>query len=756
MSYSSYLIHIDGLVQGVGFRPFVYRLAKEENLTGWVENTNENISILVSGEENNLNLFISRLKSEHPRAATISHVQQKIVSAEAHETFTILPSKNISSRITQVSPDIAVCEDCLEDMSQQPHRQDYPLINCTHCGPRFTIIKNLPYDRAQTTMDEFKMCPACKKEYENPFNRRFHAQPTACNTCGPSYSFINHSGKTNDIKQILKNSADIIHNGGIIALKGIGGYNLIADAFHPGAVQKLRSIKKRDQKPFALMGRSVSYISPFVEISKNEKQLLESWRRPIVLLKEKTKINKAINPGLNQLGIVLPYMPFHYQLFEQLCADMLILTSGNISDEPITISDEHAIEHFGEQTDAIVYYNRTIHNRADDSVAFIAANKPRLIRRSRGYVPAPIETLYNCEGILATGAELTNTFCIGKDHKAIISQHIGDLKNPDTLSFYEESIERFSHLFRHKTSIAACDLHPDYLSTRFAESLNIPLIKIQHHHAHIASVMAEHQLTSPVIGISLDGTGLGDDGKIWGGEYLICDAQKYERFNHLEYRPLPGGDKAIAEPWRNALGLLIAYYDEEWEQINIPFVSFVRKQKNINILTDAIRKKINTPYTSSAGRLFDAIAALLMTCPVARHHAEAPMLMEAKINTGIKEKYELEASHPVRLKPLIDQILEDIKQEKDESIIITKFHNTIIYLNFVVANKIRKETGINDVAMSGGVFQNRYILEKSIELLEEKQFRVFSNEKVPANDAGISLGQMAIAANKTMNQTNNL
>lgn len=753
MTQTSSIITIRGLVQGVGFRPAVFRIANELGITGRVENTNENVVIHACGPPEQILRLIQRIKAEHPVAASIDSIREERADLPGASDFRITPSRSISSKITKVSSDIAVCPECLNDMERQKHRLNYPLINCTHCGPRFSIIHSLPYDRPRTSMKDFKMCPDCRQEYDNPENRRFHAQPIACNSCGPAYFMHYQKEKITEIHKILSTISSIIENGGIVALKGTGGYNLICDAFSREALQKLRFLKKRDHKPFALMGRSSKAIREHVFINKFEHQLLNSWRRPIVLLKEKRKTDDAINPGLNHLGILLPYMPFHYQLFKYLKTDLIVFTSGNKTDEPIVISDLQAVEQFLSCTNAVVGYNREIHNRVDDSIVFVSNNKSRIIRRSRGYAPTPLQLDFNCEGIAGAGAELTNTFCIGKDREAILSQHIGDLKNPATYAFYEESFNRFEELFRFRPKLIACDLHPDYLSTRFAESRKIPLIRVQHHHAHIASVMAEHHLNEKVIGISLDGTGLGDDGHIWGGEFFICDLKAYERVNHYEYRPLPGGDKAVEEPWRNALGLLYHYFGADWEQFDIAFIKYVKTRKHFNTLIQAIGKNINSPLTSSAGRLFDAVAALLMICPVAKHHAEAPMLLEANINGETIDAYSFSLKPGIDLKPLITELIHDIEQRKNRGYIITKFHNTIVSLNFRMADQIRKERNINKVVLSGGVFQNRYIVEKTEDLLAQNGFETFSNQDIPANDAGISLGQLAIAANQNQNQS---
>ncbi|MCD4729658.1 MAG: carbamoyltransferase HypF, partial [Bacteroidales bacterium] len=521
------IIQIKGLVQGVGFRPFIYRIAHQYNLHGWVENRNDGVLIKVNGSKDTLEHFVDDIKIKAPIASNIHSISREEVNFEKFYDFRIVKSENSSAEITDISPDIAVCDACLEDFKKQAHRIDYPFINCTNCGPRFSIIQDLPYDREQTTMDPFVMCETCRKEYDDVLDRRFHAQPVACSVCGPEYELILDNKSIKSFDEILDKTCELLKSGKIIAIKGIGGFQIACDAQNEKAVNNLRNRKIREGKPFAVMFANVESMQEFVYLFPEEKKSVQSWRRPIVIAQEKKKLAANVSVGFKTIGAMLPYMPFHYLLFEKLDLTAIVLTSGNLSDEPIVINNNDAVEKLTRIADAVLIYNREIYNRTDDSVVFSVNEKERLIRRSRGYAPEPVNLNLNADGIFAAGAELVNCFCIGKGKQAILSQHIGDLKNLETLEFYSESFERFKKLFRSNPSLVVFDKHPDYISTRFAKDLNIEQIEVQHHHAHIVSCMAEHNLDEKVIGVSMDGTGYGDDGNIWGGEFFICDLATY-------------------------------------------------------------------------------------------------------------------------------------------------------------------------------------------------------------------------------------
>jgi hydrogenase maturation protein HypF len=741
-------IHIRGLVQGVGFRPFIYRLALQNGLSGWVENRNDGVLVQAEGLEKQLMAFLHGIQAQAPEAANISSIDTHDASPENSGDFQIRMSENRSDEITDVSPDIAVCQHCLEDLHKQAHRIDFPFINCTNCGPRFTIIRDLPYDREKTTMEPFKMCKRCKAEYENVLDRRFHAQPVACNECGPAYQIHQNGKLSRNLKEILLSAKEILEGGGIIALKGMGGFHLACDARNQDAVSRLRVAKNRDGKPFAVMFSDLETIKEYLDIDEVEEAKLVSWRRPIMILKNKAdgkKLAQDVSVGFETTGAMLPYMPFHHLLFRQLDLPVIVLTSGNIADEPIIIDDDTALEQLSSFTDAVITYNRGIHNRTDDSVGFATNGKQRIIRRSRGYVPAPVNLQINVDNLFAAGAELVASFCVGKGRQAIMSQHIGDLKNIETLDFYTESVARFKNLFRVDPQVYIHDLHPDYLSTRYAKDQGMPTIAVQHHHAHIASCMGEHGIDEKVIGISFDGVGLGTDYHIWGGEFLIADLAGFERYNHFEYIPQPGGDLATENPWRMALAYLYTFFGQDCIKLDIPFIRKI-KSENLELLTRSIELGLNAPLSSSAGRLFDSVSALLGLCHESSFHAEAPMRLEALTRSGINDHYTFNAGKVVSFREMFEEIIKDIQANIPPWLISTKFHNTVINVIFAMSDRIRKDTGISKAVLSGGTFQNRYLLKGSEEYLESKGFKVYAQQRVPSNDGGIALGQLLIGA----------
>ncbi len=744
-------IKIQGRIQGVGFRPFIYRLASDYNLYGWVNNQTSHVKIHVEGIEKNINSFVKNITAKAPAISIIEYLVTYDSKFEAFKNFSIIKSIDSSDTITEISPDLAICDDCLEDIKSTGRRSLYAFTNCTNCGPRFSIIKELPYDRPKTTMKEFNMCPECLEEYESPMDRRFHAQPNSCSHCGPRYTMATSNEIITDIKLILTECSKIISSGGIVAIKGIGGFHLACDPFNSKAVTKLRNAKNRDGKPFAVMFDSVKSIYEYAEISEIEKKSLEYVRAPIVILKLKkeTSIFKNVTNNLNTLGCFLPYTPFQHMLMENNEIPAIVLTSGNISREPIEISNDSAVKRFSGFCDAVLTYNRDIQNRTDDSVIKIINGKERVFRRSRGWAPESIKINTNIDGILAAGSELKTCFCIGKENKAILSQHIGDLKNIETLQFYKESLNRYKKLFRFDPTLIAHDLHPDYLTTSYFKNYSVPQIAIQHHHAHIASCMAENGVTDNVIGFSFDGTGLGDDGNIWGGEIFTCNFENYIRHFHFNYLPLPGGDKAVAEPWRMAISALYSTYNKDFLSMDIPFLKKIPREE-VELLLDIIDKKINTPLTSSAGRLFDAVSAMLGLCLYSSFDAEAPMRLEA-ITENIQinnEYYPFKIDEEINMDSVFTSITEDIIKGSPVSFISTKFHNTIVEIICKSAETLRNKTGINKAALSGGVFMNGYLLEKTETKLIEMGFETLTHSKIPSNDGGLALGQLIIAAQR--------
>ena len=744
-------IIVTGLVQGVGFRPFVYRIALRYNLSGWVRNTSENVEIFVQGPLHLLEDFINELNSDPPLASHIHNIIPVFTEPTEIQGFQIRRSENISEKITEISPDIAVCDDCLEDMNVQHNRVNYPFVNCTNCGPRFTIIEDLPYDRQNTSMKVFPMCNSCRKEYEDVDDRRFHAQPVACSVCGPHYTLYKGSERIEEIELIISSVVDSLEKGGILAVKGLGGYHLACDATNEEVINKLRLMKNREGKPLAVMFRNIETIRKYAEVNSAEENSLLSPGRPIVLLQSngKTQLAQSVNVGLSTIGAMLPYLPFHHLLFSKLNIPAIVLTSGNLSDEPIIVDDRKAIDAFLPKTGALMVFNREIVNRADDSVVRIINNSERVFRRSRGYTPSPITLNLDTSNILGTGAELVNTFCIGNGRQAIISQYIGDLQNVETTSFYLETLMKFQRLFRVKPKVIATDLHPDYFVSRFAESQADAgaLIKIQHHHAHIASCMAEHLLDEPVLGVAFDGTGFGTDGNIWGAEFLYCDLAGFTRETHFDYIPLPGGDRGIEEPWRMAVSYLYRIFGKEMVNLKIPFIDKIGKDK-IDLIMKMIRSDTNCPLVSSAGRLFDAVSAMLGLCHYSTFPSEAPMRLESIIEMGCIDLYPFTLGETVNFDLTFAGILADINKNINKEVISAKFHNTIIALISEAVIKMRQCHKCNKVVLSGGTFQNKYLLEGTEMMLKRDGFEVYSHHIVPTNDGGISLGQLTIAAKR--------
>lgn len=754
MIKNSVCISIKGLVQGVGFRPFIYRLAHKHNLKGNVTNRSDGVVVKVCGDVNVIEKFQQDIIRFAPQAALIKNISSVLINDNSFSDFEILPSQKNDQLDTEISPDIAVCNDCLNDLKTQKHRINYPFINCTNCGPRFSIIKGIPYDRVKTTMDAFEICHNCHIEYHNVDDRRFHAQPVACNFCGPGYQYHQHPIDGKNFTQIIKQIAGQIQKGDVLAVKGLGGYHLICDAQNQQSVNKIRKIKEREAKPFAVMFKNINAVSQYCFLSANERKELESWRRPIVILNEKKQLCYSVNQGVSSLGAILPYLPFHYLLFEYLKIPAIVFTSANKSEEPLIADDTLAKEQFYHLTEGLLSHNREIYNPLDDSVVKLNKSTLNIIRRSRGYVPAPVELSKKAEGIFATGAEQKNTFCLGKEYNGIMSQHIGDLKNYKTFQFYTNTIEKFFDLFHFNPQCIACDMHPAYLTTKFADDFlhrylkddRSCIVQVQHHHAHIASCLAEHQIEEEVIGVSFDGTGYGTDEKIWGGEFLICDTKSFQRFAHFDYVKMPGGDYAGKEPWRMALAYLEKYFGHQNHWTDLSCFKNVN-QKSISLVRKMLQNNVNSPLTSSAGRLFDAIACILNLCTENSFDAEAPMRLESVIDQSVTSAYPFHVfDHKIKFDCTLEAIISDLKKIPVSNI-SAKFHNTIINVVIDLSEMIRKETGVNKVVLSGGVFQNGYLLGKSMEKLKNKKFNVYTNEQVPANDGGIALGQLIVASN---------
>lgn len=746
-----YDIDIKGLVQGVGFRPYIYRLAKDLNLKGFVDNRTTGVKVILQASSADKDEFIRRVRTEKPDVAEITHIcVTETKSATDFDTFSIAPSKTEAAGITRVSPDIAVCKACLKDLETQSHRISYPFINCTHCGPRFSIVESIPYDRPATTMRQFEMCETCKKEYENPEDRRFHAQPVACNHCGPVYRAFIDGLWTDNYEKIVSRAAECLKAGGIIALKGVGGFNWIADAGNENAVVRLRELKHRYTKPFALICKNTGWIERHLFLNSTERKELESWRRAIVVLREKEKLFPQINGALSTLGVMLPYLPVHYDLFRRTDIPALILTSANRPGEPMLTDNDEAREYLLNKSDLYMENNRPIHNRVDDSVIRIINDRTQIMRRARGYTPEPILNTDSVDGGLAFGAEMTSVFALGKGNEILLSQYIGDLSDNEALEAYKETIDRLSALFRFKPDYLVADLHPDYYSSRYAEEMaekmNLPLYKVQHHHAHAVSVMAEHNIESNCLALCLDGTGLGDDGKSWGGELLLCSRAGYKRLGHLPYVAMPGGDKASRECWRMAVSHLYSIYTDCSEHLPEAFRKRIGDER-IGSLIRLLDSPMKLPETSSMGRLFDAVSSLMGVCDQNSFQAEAAMRLEHLASlSDTEETYPPGSNDSWNLKPLFEGILTDYENRIPQADIARKFHNTITtYLTYHIVRASAEEQ-IRDVVLSGGVFQNKLLSELLTESLEKQDLKVFYPSEVPCNDGGIAVGQLAVAA----------
>jgi len=755
-------IWVRGIVQGVGFRPMVYVYATQSHLTGWVRNTSGGVEILVQGLPENVDFFIEKLQQEPPTLARIDSFEVDDCPPQATKSFEILASLPQEGEFIPISPDIAICDDCRRElMDPKDRRYRYPFINCTNCGPRFTIIKDIPYDRPKTTMATFVMCDDCWNEYEDPTTRRFHAQPTACPKCGPQLWFEAHGNTLARSEEALSMARQYLKEGKIIAVKGLGGYHLACDASNALAVDHLRSLKKRSDKPFALMAYDIDTIKFYCAVSEEEEKLLESPRHPIVLLdrKPETPIANGVAPFQKTLGFMLPYTPLHLLLLEPETGPTepsfpkaLVMTSGNLSEEPIAFKNDDALLRLAPLADGFLLHDRPIHIRVDDSVTRVIKGVPFLTRRSRGYAPEAIMVTHNLPQLLATGPELKNTFCLTRDRYAFLSHHIGDLENFETLKSFEEGIEHFEKLFRIKPQAIACDLHPDYLATQYAEKRaereQLPLFKIQHHHAHLAACLGDNNWASeePVIGVCFDGTGMGDDGAIWGGEFLVGDYQAYQRPYHLKYVAIPGGETAIRKPAKMALAHLRSA-GIAWEA-DLPPVQALTQQES-EVLSAQIEHHLNSPLASSMGRLFDSASALLGIREEINYEGQAAIELENALDAAETGSYEFDfIEDMIDPAPLWRSMVSDLKADVSNARLAARFHNSVVQMVSSTCERIRQKTGLSTVALSGGTWQNRYLLEKTIDSLTAQHFTVLWHHRVPTNDGGVALGQSLIAASR--------
>ncbi|GCL43611.1 carbamoyltransferase HypF [Dolichospermum planctonicum] len=772
-------IRVSGTVQGVGFRPTVYRLANILGLKGEVYNDGKGVLIRVSGSEEIITEFVNKLYQECPPLARINQVVRGLYWGEFNfDNFVISPSVNSVIK-TQVSPDAASCPQCQKEIFDPFSRYfRYPFTNCTHCGPRLTIIRAIPYDRDNTSMANFPICKECKREYQDVENRRFHAQPVACFVCGPRAWLERADGKPviSDMFSMLDDVdavCTLLQKGEIVAIKGLGGFHLACNATLENAVIKLRNRKHRYHKPLALMARDMNIISEYCHINDLEKELLTSSAAPIVLLKIKDnhQLASAIAPGQNTLGFMLPYTPLHHLILRRMKVP-IVLTSANISDEPQCINNQDAKDKLSKIADYFLLHNRDIVNRVDDSVVRVIDNKIQTLRRARGYAPAPIILPPGFEKIppiLAMGSELKNTFCLLRAGEAILSQHLGDLENASAFNAYQETLNLYLNLFQHKPEIIAIDKHPEYLSSKLGKQLatvnHIKLAEIQHHHAHIAACMAENQIyldTKPILGIAFDGLGYGEDDTLWGGEFLLADYQNFQRLATFKPMPMIGGKQAIYQPWRNTYSQLINAFS--WQEIrekyrDLAIIKFL-EHKNPKLLNQIIEKGINSPLTSSVGRLFDAVAAAIGICPEqCSYEGQAAIEMEAIADTNILNNDEETLNYSFKLEksaniyyidtsPTWREILNDIKQHISSPEIAAKFHKSLAVAIVTIVKELRQEHQFNQVALTGGVFQNQILLKQVKMRLEKLEINVLTHSILPTNDGGLSLGQSVIAAAK--------
>lgn len=765
-------ITIGGIVQGVGFRPFIYNLACQQQLAGFVRNLGGSVEIEIQATAAKISEFLEQVQLKAPPMSAIDYIETIDIPVngiinESEATFEIIGSEISSFMHKAVSPDTATCKDCLQELFDPTNRRyRYPFINCTNCGPRFTIIESLPYDRPFTTMAEFTMCQPCLSEYTDPNNRRFHAQPNACAQCGPKLTFLSTTLNQNNPEKALALTIELLSNSGIVAVKGLGGFHIMCDAQDEVAIANLRLRKRRCDKPLAVMMADVSMVKQYCLVTDSDIELLTSPERPIVLLPilGESVLSKTLAPGNAFLGVMLPYTPVHHILMTDFKRP-LVCTSGNVAEEPIAIDNQEAITNLSNIVDGYLLHNRKILSRYDDTVMHSFEGNSTMIRRSRGWAPKAINLPWQTnKQVLAVGGHLKNTFCLYKDSKAYISQHIGDLENLETLQHLEDALSRMKGLFATEPELIACDMHPDYLSTRFAtqlaKSLSVPLIEVQHHHAHIISCMVENGIRQPAIGVAFDGIGYGSDGNLWGGEFLICHYATFERAAHLALKQMPGGNLATRQPWRMALSYLVN--DDQYLEWFLKTCRQEHGTETTSVVWQQINKQINSPLTSSAGRLFDAVAAVLNIRHVATFEGQAAIELEAHGHHWLQDNpHNLsDYSYPFFLntntspvlidtEAIIPALICDHEAGLSTGEISYRFHMTIAKIISATCMELKGRTGINQICLSGGVFQNKLLLKLTLKELETNQFAVAFQRQIPTNDGGISLGQAVIAAAST-------
>ena len=750
-------IVVRGAVQGVGFRPFVYRLAVDLHLTGWVLNSPQGVFVEVEGRRQDLEAFRDRLVREPPPRAVVQSVETSWLDAAGCDGFEIRDSSDDGLVSALVMPDIALCRDCrreLEDPSDRRFR--YPFTNCTNCGPRFSIIESLPYDRPNTSMKGFTMCPACRAEYENPRDRRFHAQPNACPACGPQLALWNQAGEPiARCEEALRLAGAAVRDGRIVAVKGLGGFHLVVDARRADAVERLRRRKHREEKPFAIMCATLADVDRRAFVSNDEARLLTAPEAPIVLLARRpsgrSDVAAAVAPGNPNLGIMLPYTPLHLLLLSEI-GGPIVATSGNLSDEPICTDEHEALDRLSGIADLFLVHDRPIVRHVDDSVVRVMLGRELVLRRARGYAPLPIPLRGQAPQLLAVGAHLKNTVAVTAGANVFVSQHIGDLESRESTEAFFQVIEGLERLFRTEPRVVVADMHPDYLATRYAATLGHEVTLVQHHYAHVAACMAENDLNGPLLGVAWDGTGFGLDGTVWGGEFLAVDRQSFARVACLRPFRLPGGDRAVREPRRSALGVLYEMSGDEVGRMECATIrAFTAAERAL--LIAALARKVNAPVTTSAGRLFDAVASIVNCRQRASFEGQAALDLESAVCAGVADAYPFTIGDPPRLSagswqpprlvidwaPAIRAILEEVAGGVAQGVVAARFHNTLVEMIVATAGIV----GEGRVVLTGGCFQNRYLTERAVARLRQAGFRPYWHQRVPPNDGGIAVGQIA-------------
>jgi hydrogenase maturation protein HypF len=752
---SAVKIAVRGRVQGVGFRPFVFQLADTYQLKGTVQNNMDGVKIHLEGEQESVHQFLFSLKNKAPRLSKINDILVEETNPLGATDFSIIPSERSGTSMLVIPVDSAVCEDCLSEMNDPlDFRYHYPFINCTQCGPRYTIIEELPYDRPYTTMKSFPMCDDCRREYEDPTNRRHHAQPIACPKCGPKVRLLDSNGSEENTNDPILETIKQLKAGKIVAIKGIGGYHLACDARQEEAVAKLRSRKNRPKRPLAVMASSLSTVMEFAVISEAEKTLLTSPESPILVLKknEHYRLADGVAPNMRTIGVMLPYSPLHHLLFFDSELTCLVMTSANPSGMPILYKDEEALAYLNGITDYYLVHNREILHPVDDSVAQFIDGRLDFFRRSRGYVPDPFTTGYNVSGIVAFGGQQKTTFTIGRNEQVFVGPHIGDLENLETIQHYHHELEHLLKWIDIPKSIAVIDAHPGYIVQKLANEYEFAkVIEVHHHHAHMAACLEEHKIQGMAFGIILDGTGYGLDGNVWGFEVLYGDASEFQRKAHLCYTPLPGNEKCIREPWRNAVAMLIKLHGDKG--VELAKKLFIDKTYEIDILKNMIEKNINTIYAGTCGRLFDAISAICGITRVSSYDGESAIqLAELADENSVFEPYSFELVNEdiltIQFSKMIEEVVLEVLAGKENSLISGRFHETVVQALVAAMDQISVSETNRNVVLSGGSIHNRYIRKRITAELESRNYNVFFPEKVPCNDGGLSYGQLIVAAAK--------